>query len=87
MNKTWAILPFEGVRLEISDDWGCVNFFADDTCKKFIANNCLDNSTHGPANVTLDDTKNSGGWIHYNMSCYCFETYIGPCKSTDDFLE
>ena len=79
INHTWGILPFYSNRLVIYDWGGCVEYFSDNECHKFIDNDCLDNTTYGSANVTLH--MDNDLWIHYDIRCYCFETKIGPCKS------
>lgn len=82
LNHTWANITFASNRLVIYDYMGCVEYFSDNSCKHLSGQNCLDNSTRGPANVTLF------GHTHYKNSCYCFAySYYGhtggPCTCND----
>lgn len=79
VNYTWADVAFESARLVIYDWDGCVEFFRDAFCSEnfLVAEDCLPNTTKGPANVTLLEAEAS---YHYATKCYCFEHNIGPCN-------
>lgn len=81
VNKTWANITFSSNRLVIYDFGGCVEYFSDSNCSSefLIANECLDNSTKGTANVTLFVLSPDSSQYHYDLRCYCFEYRYGPC--------
>ena len=99
VNKTWVNISFNSNRLVIYDDFGCVEYFSDANCtsKFLIANECLDNSTKAPANVTLfapDNKRKETSFAagsrtveyHYPLRCYCFDYRYGPCSCFNSHL-
>lgn len=75
-NNPTFLIPFSGIKMIMSDDWGCIYYYHDSECKQQSWQDCLGNQYYGVTNITL---VKDGIWYPFTRKCYCWLKNVKPC--------
>ncbi len=75
-NDPTRLVPFNGTKMVMSDDRGCIYYYMDSECKERMWQDCLGNQYYGKANITL---VSNGIWYPFTRKCYCWLKNVNPC--------